>query len=246
MLKFLRLHIWFKRRNIALMQWQLHLRWHSNIELIVCTCSTEYKTPHAHFHTVASNVLISEVIMGHPVTIVKQKLLWLKSCDMEKRKMQTVRLTVKIGLNVKLSHTVMLKPSHSCMFNQSSQNYLQRSYSVFMYYSPHLKWNLFFGSMCALCARTPTCCSKAPNKAQAEVGHNVSWPGSAGKFSLRWKDQTRWGEEKRIFCRLFLLQLLLPYHTIGPPYHGRTGNVQRTPTYAILPYSVFMGSIDSD
>ena len=99
--------------------------------------------------------------------------------------MQTVRLTVKIGLNVKLSHTVMLKPSHSCMFNQSSQNYLQRSYSVFMYYSPHLKWNLFFGSMCALCARTPTCCSKAPNKAQAEVGHNVSWPGSAGKFSLR-------------------------------------------------------------
>ena len=93
----------FGSKDETLHWWQLHLRWHSDIELIVCTCSTEYKTLHAHFHTVASNVLISEVIMGLPVTIVKQELLCLKSCEIQKRKMQTVRLTVKIGLNVKSS-----------------------------------------------------------------------------------------------------------------------------------------------
>lgn len=117
----------FGSKDETLHWWQLHLRWHSDIELIVCTCSTEYKTLHAHFHTVASNVLISEGIMGLPVTIVKQELLCLKSCEIQKRKMQTVRLTVKIGLNVKSSAVWCLK-LHSCMSNQSLiQNNLRRS-----------------------------------------------------------------------------------------------------------------------
>ena len=119
--------------------WQLHLRWHSDIELIVCTCSTEYKTFHAHFHTVASNALISKVIMGLPVTIVKQEFLCLKSCDVEKREMQTVRLTVKIGLKFKCEVVAgwcwnLRTPACSTkVFRTICKG--PYTYSVFMYYS---------------------------------------------------------------------------------------------------------------
>lgn len=131
-----------------------------------------------------------------------------------------------------------------------SEQFAQIYMYVFMYYSPHLKWNLFCGSMCALCARTPTCCSKAPSKAQAEVGHNVPWPGSAGKFSLRWKYKTL----------LLPLLLLVRFSSgvMGPPYIGMTGNVQRTDVHPHIqafpsfffdwedtPYTVFTGSIDN-